>query len=70
MSHEMIIDLMRGGEAFIVDAECRVHEIALDADGKVTLHRRYDGNPDDVVPELVEAFAQAREPEFDYVDML
>lgn len=65
--------LRGGGEAFIVDANGRTHFVAVDEDGEIVTHHRYEGDPGVIVPNLAIAYEDGMEvtlPGFEPIDML
>lgn len=55
--------LRGGGEAFIVDANGRTHFVAVDEDGEIVTHMRYEGDPGVLVPSLSLAFGNEEDME-------
>lgn len=53
--------LKDGGEAIIIDAQLRTHYVQVAVDGPLVEHRRYGGNPGDVIPSLAAAIERGED---------
>lgn len=53
--------LKDGGEAILIDAQLRTHYVQVAQDGPLVEHRRYGGNPGDVIPALAAAIERGED---------